>query len=170
MLTRSKGWAGKLIRLGALLGGQLESWSHVAVMHHTDDAGTPWAVEGRPGGVGWVDARKYINDPHTISNVGQPKTGTQRRQVCDGAVHMLGVAYDWEAIGLDAVSATRIRLAWTHNGGDGPPAHVVCSSLADWLYEKAGLTNPAKLPWALTTPADWAELWFTNGWQGASGG
>ncbi len=166
LLTRSRtGMAGRLIRFGALLTGQVEAWNHVCAFHHIDPAGTPWGIEGRPGGVGWVDIRHYIKDPHTLTNVGQPKTDEQRQIVTSGAEGLLGVAYDWASIGLDAVAATRINLAWSHNGGDGPPAHVVCSSLADWLYNHAGLTSPSKMPWQLTTPADWAELIMQSHWQ-----
>jgi hypothetical protein len=166
LLCRSKaGFAGRMIRFGALLRGQSEEWNHVAVVHHRDDAGTVWAIEGRPGGVGWVDARKYLTDPMTITNVGQPKLDGQRSIVCAGAVSLLGVAYDWKAIGMDAASAARIDLAWKIHDPTGVPAHVVCSSLADWLYQKAGLINPSRMPSALTTPADWADLIIRQRWQ-----
>lgn len=169
LLTRNNAWWARVIRFGALLTGQMEAWNHVAIFHHTDAAGTPWAIEGRPGGVGWQDARKYLKDPRTLTNIGQPKTDAQREKVAAGAEGLLGVAYDWRSIGMDAIAATRLDFAWTHNdsSGDGAPAQVVCSSLADWLYNDAGLTNPGKMPWQLTTPADWAELIVQNRWQEA---
>jgi len=75
LAVRGGGLAGKLIRLGAAFRGQPNLDAHIAVVHHTDEHGTVWALEGRPGGVGWRDAKAYLASPWTVTNAGQPKNG-----------------------------------------------------------------------------------------------
>jgi len=102
----------------------------------------------------------------TLVNATQPKTEAQRKIVTKGAAAVLGVAYDWVGIAEDAAGATlpaalttRIEALWGSDWqGKGPPAHLVCSSLADWLYGSADLTNPNVHPTRNTTPADWATV------------
>lgn len=36
--------------------------NHIAVADHYDKAGTLWCAEGRPGDVGWRDARTYLDN------------------------------------------------------------------------------------------------------------
>lgn len=144
-----------LIRVGGWLRGQHAGSDHVLVVHHRDDAGTWWGIEGRPGGVGWVDLATY---PHvTSSNAGQPKTEAHRLEICAVMKGLLGTPYDWPAIVADAMDALRIQQLWrSADFGEQAPAHVVCSSAADWVYEHVGLASPGGTygtRW--TTPADW---------------
>src|SRR5262244_4651766 len=73
LVTRSASLFGRLIRLGAALRDQPNADNHVAIVHHTDKHGTTWCLEGRPGGVGWRDARDYLRSPWTMTNVGERK-------------------------------------------------------------------------------------------------
>lgn len=166
LVTRSrKGWAGRLIRFGACLRDQANLWNHVAVIHHIDQAGTAWAVEGRPGGVGWVDARKYLTDPYTISNSQQPRTPEQRVLIVTVVEAMLGTAYDWQGIAGDAALAIGMPALFAEKWDGKVPGHVVCSSLADWAYEHSGLPSPGVHDTRHTTPADWAQLIVEHRWQ-----
>jgi hypothetical protein len=155
---------GTLIRFGAWLHHQPDHVDHVVVAHHRDAAGTLWGVEGRPGGVGWVDIATYDNR-WLVSNAAQYKTADQRRQVCTAAAHLLGVGYDWAAIGVDAVTAVGFDHLWRAGDfGGRPPAHVVCSSLASWVYRRVGLAEPVG-PQRYSTPADWAAWMIEEGWR-----
>lgn len=164
--SRGGGLGGRLIRLGAAFRDQVNLANHIAVVMHTDAKGTLWVLEGRPGGVGWRDARDYLASHYTVGNAAQPKTGAQRKIVTDGARALIGTPYDWAAITADAGGAlggqldAAWELRWGPNGA--VPGHVVCSSLADWLYTKAKLENPAKE--REVSPADWVELWISHGW------
>lgn len=164
LLTRSKGWAGLLIRLGSAFRDQPNLINHVAIVHHTDKEGTVWVIEGRPGGVGWRDAKAYLASPHTVCNATQPKTATQRLDVAKGAKAMLGTEYDWEAIVQDAGAAFGLDKAWELKWGKAGtvPGQVVCSSLAAFLYAKAGLDHPEG--GREVTPGQWLELWIEKGW------
>jgi hypothetical protein len=160
-------WASGLIRFGAALHGQDNLVDHVAIVHHTDPAGVLWGIEGRPGGVGWVEVARYDNR-YLSSNAEQHKTDEQRAQVCLTAVGLLGTAYDWTAILGDAAAALRLNALWRERDpGDLAPGHVVCSSLAAWIYRKVGLTGPGSLGGNVlyVTPADWAEYFLSHGWH-----
>jgi hypothetical protein len=154
------GW---LIRLGAALRGRPWHVDHVVIVHHRDDTGRLWGIEGRPSGVGWVDLAAYDNR-WMLSNADQPKTDIQRAQVCELAVDMLGTPYDWPAIIHDAAIALNLQRLW-RSGDYGPraPGHVVCSSLAAWLYHKVGLAAPRGLM-STCWPADWADFILRKGW------
>ncbi|MFL6138781.1 MAG: hypothetical protein ACJ74O_13410 [Frankiaceae bacterium] len=163
----SNGLTSRLIRLGAALLDRDNTVNHVAIYTHTDRAGTPWCIEGRPGGVGWQDARKYLASPWTVDNVRQAKTDDQRRLVVKAAKAMLGVGYDWVGIAEDAATAARlIDLAdlidrlWRDKGWDGgqPPGHVVCSSLAAYAYHATGLEHPTLEVDRRTSPTAWATF------------
>lgn len=161
----SRRLAGWIIRLGSGLSDSPNVWNHVIIMHHVDEGGTPWGVEGRPGGVGWVDVRPWLADQWTITNVDQPKSDEQRSIVCDGAHALLGAPYDWTGIAADAGRA--ISPLWRRTAGvpwpdNRVPGQVVCSALADWLYEHAGLASPPSDRWC--TPADWATLILGEHW------
>lgn len=162
LITRSKKSAfARLIRLGTD-----SAWNHVAVAHHTDAAGVAWGIEGRPGGVGWVDLRSYLDDGFTLTNVRLTKTPEQRSAVCTGAVALLGTPYDWAGILGDSFEclAPRLDALWRRRwAGSAAPGHVVCSSLADWLYASAGLPSPGLE--RETSPADWAALILAKGWS-----
>jgi hypothetical protein len=164
IVTRGNGWGSFLIRLGAALRDRPNLINHVAIVHHTDAKGVTWCIEGRPGGVGWRQASDYLKSPYTISNAAQPKTLAQRKDVCAGAVAMLGTPYDWEAIAQDAAGAFGLDDVWQLKFGKAGsvPGHVVCSSLAAYLYASCELQHPAGD--REVTPADWLALWIERGW------
>jgi hypothetical protein len=166
LLTRGNNDTSEWIRAGAELEGfdnTATSINHVAVVHHVDEAGTLWLIEGRPGGVGWKDAETYLTSSHTINNAQQPKTIDQRVHLQHLAVGLLGTPYDWAAIIADGMRAIGHKDLWaSKQWGPQAPAHVVCSSFADWMYEQVGLESPR--PDRTCTPADWAALFVAKGW------
>lgn len=167
--TRLARWA---IQLGAWLEGDPTTWTHVIVADHIDDTGLFWGLEGRPGGVGWVDIAPYLDDPVTLTNIRQPKAPNQRALITTAMAPLVGKAgYDWAAILADAAIALaaaghvepiwyeRVRVQW----GTTMPGHVVCSALADYAYERAGLESP--VPDRFCTPGDWARLIKARNWS-----
>jgi hypothetical protein len=155
-----------MIRLGAALRDEPNLDNHVAVVHHQDAAGIWWVIEGRPGGVGYADARHYLSSRWTNDNIGQPKTDDQRAQIASVALGMLGTPYDWSGIVADAMNAVGVQDKWAEDwNGQGPPAHVVCSSLACWIYQHVGLAYPTAHQPRLTTPADWDEFVVEHGYS-----
>jgi hypothetical protein len=170
--VRSPGTAGRLIRFGAalreLVTGSAEPNldNHIAVVHHTDKAGTLWVLEGRPGGVGWRDAGDYLKSPWTVTNVGQPKTDAQRKQICGITEAMIGTAYDWAAIAEDGALAFGLKDIWTEKASGQVPAHIVCSSLAAYAYDKAGVPAPAGPgDYRHVSPADWTAFILSGRWE-----
>lgn len=155
------GW---LIRFGAALRGRPNLDDHVVIAHHLDDAGVLWGIEGRPGGVGWVDVAVY-SGPYVFSNADQTKTQAQRAEVCELAKAALGTPYDWVAILDDAADTLGLGELWPcRDYGSQPPGHVVCSSLAAWIYGRVGLDHPAGAArWS--TPSDWTDWILRRGWQ-----
>lgn len=167
VLTRSTGLAPWLIRFGAALLDKPNLHNHVVIMHHTDANGTEWGIEGRPGGVGWVDMKQYEASAYTLVNSAQPKTDAQRKAVAETAEALLQRPYDWTAIAADAMQALGLRIWRPQDFGETQmPGQVVCSSLADYVYERVGLANPGKKTGTrFTTPADWDEFIETQGWR-----
>lgn len=169
LVTRGSGWAARLIRLGAALMDEPNIDNHIAIVHHQDKSGTWWAIEGRPGGVGWVDAKSYLASNYTTNNAGEPKTDEQRQSIATAAEGMLGVAYDWSAIVTDALMVAHLDELWSQDwNGQGPPAHVVCSSLAAYLYDRAGVPRPTYHEARLTTPGDWEQFIVQHNYAGAA--
>ena len=162
-----KGLAARLIRLGAAFLDRPNTVNHVIIAHHVDEHGTFWGIEARPGGVGWIDLKKVTGPkhPYSIANTSQPKSPEQRQQVSDAATAMLGTAYDWRGIGLAAMNAIGLETIWDRFDTEaGPPTHVVCSALADYVYDLVGLRSPGQRYGRTTTPGDWA-WWITErGW------
>lgn len=160
------------IRIGAWLTGRPTQWTHAIVAHHVDAAGTYWGIEGRPGGVGWVDLAPHLADKVTLTNARQPKSDAQRDLVCGAALVLLvdHTAYDWAAIGIEAeiaiAAARHVDPLWKPGSewGPGIPGAVICSALADWAYEQAGLETPDADRYC--TPGDWATLIEDKGWSG----
>jgi hypothetical protein len=152
-------WGNVAIRVGQLLADRKWSWSnHLVMAHHVDDAGTLWGVEGRPGGVGWVDlsARTWR---HLSHNAWQPKTEDQRRQVCEWGESVLQTPYDWSAIVAHAMDALGIPDLWRADWSGGAPAQVVCSSVWAYGYSQAGLSRPLpKTGGRYVRPADWQRF------------
>lgn len=141
-------------------------FSHTAIVSHTDDAGVLWCIEGRPGGIGWVRAERYRG--RSLSNALQPKTADQRVQVAREARALLGTPYDWQMY-ADVVR-DRLRKLWGRArqpqwAAGKDPDVLVCSSFADFVYERVGLTSPEADRYC--TPADWASLWLRQDWASA---
>lgn len=140
---------------------------HIVVFHHWDEAGVPWGIEGRPGGVGWADLRQYDNR-WLRSNRQEFKTSDQRNQICIRMEKMLGVGYDWLAIFADGVidaSGGEAKIDLPDHPGDVPQP-VVCSSAAAEAYKNLGLSSPT-YPGGLrlVQPYQWWELFRDKGWQ-----
>lgn len=165
LAVRSSGFAGKMIRLGAALRDTPNLDNHIAVVHHLDGNGTLWCLEGRPGGVGWRDAKAYMASRWTLSNADQPKTEAQRQAVCKTAEAMIGTAYDWAAIAEDAGQALGLKRIWAEKAGGQVPGHVVCSSLAAYAYDRNGLAAPLPMDFRHVTPADWDQWILMRGWE-----
>lgn len=156
LCTRSGGLMPTLIRLGQAFRGKPNIVNHVAVVHHLDAKGEWVCVEGRPGGVGWAPAAKYLESPWTLSNARQPKTWDQRKAVVESCEALIGRAYDWGAIALDAAQAVGIDVPFRWSG-TWDAAQVVCSSLAAYAYQHVELARPAGALRTIT-PGDWADF------------
>jgi len=161
LCTRGHGFGSLMIRVGAGLRDRPNLVNHVAVVHHTDPNGVCWVLEGRPGGVGWRQASDYLASRWTVINGRQPKTDAQRKTVTAGALALIGTSYDWEAIAGDAAQAFGLKGLWQPKFGT-VPGHVVCSSLAAYLYTKAGL--PCPQGGRQVTPADWLAFIISGGY------
>jgi hypothetical protein len=164
LCTRSKGVGGWWIRFGAAIRNRPNLQNHVAVVHHTDEQGTIWCLEGRPGGVGWKDAKGYLNDRWTISNADQPLTAEQGAAIAAAMEAIVGSAYDWSAIASDALSDLGMRLPgfdtkWKDGEVNG---QYVCSSAAAYAYGKAHVPHPPGDKG--TQPAHWTEWIMTRAW------
>jgi hypothetical protein len=164
LAVRSPGLAGELIRIGEELEGKPGLDNHIAVMHHWLGA-VPWGLEGKPGGVGWVDLRAYIAGPFTVNNCAQPgRSDAQRATVADAAKAMIGTAYDWEAIADDTLRAFRMDDLFGKTLHGTVPGHVVCSSYAAFLYEREGWQRP-QVTDRDTEPADWCAMAMQHRWN-----
>lgn len=140
--------------------------NHVAIYTHTDNAGMPRGLEGRPGGFGWVNLTSYLQDPATIANAEQPKTEEQRAKVVALARTAIAIPYDWAAILAMAAGAAGFRFSLTEWPETGLPSHMVCSSAADYFYEAVGLPNPGGYTKTRgTDPQDWAAFVEGKLWQ-----
>jgi len=157
LLVRSGGLAAGVIQFGQAMMGRPNLSNHVAVVHHLDQTGAFWwLLEGRPGGVGWADSRKYEHTRFLLNNCGQPRTEAQRARISIEAEHMIGTSYDWAAIADDTLRAFHMPELWNRvSAAPGvAPAQVVCSSYAAFLYELAGCDVPQRTT-EDTTPGDW---------------
>ena len=170
LVIADRNFTSRFIRLQAWLLRKPHAYNHVAIYSHVDDAGTAWVIEGRPSGVGWCLASKYLQHPATIHNADQPKTAGQRAAIVEGARLLLGTRYDWAAIAELGGEILRINGLWRRYrewGEDKPPVAVICSSYADWLYERAGLSNPGgTAETRFTDVGDWATWITRRGWEG----
>lgn len=161
LVTRTQGaWSSEMIRLGAAIAGKPNLSNHVAIVHHADASGTLWCVEGRPGGVGWRNASGYLASQWTITNAAQPKTAAQRKAVTDGALAVIGMPYDWAAIIGDGLDDLHL---WNPVRGD-VHGEAVCSAVAAFLYDKAGLGRP-KGGERRVQPGDWDTFILTRSWE-----
>lgn len=163
LVTREGPWfTSGAIRFGARLRNRPAFCNHVIVVHHRDEAGILWGVEGRPGGVGWRDLSGPLAWKLTNANNRQPKTDEQRDHIADIMIQMLGRPYDW--LGIAEATRQALNATWglslAGEWRDGQtPGQVVCSSLADYAYESAGLSNPGgQRITRATTPGDWDQF------------
>lgn len=168
LVTREGPWiVSALIRLGAWMTGRPAFCNHAIIVHHQDEQGTLWGLEGRPGGVGWRDLTGPLSWTLTNANNEQPKTEEQRYLIAVASEALLATPYDWNAIQDHVKEALRLwsprgPVEWTD---DEVPAHVVCSSFADWAYEKVGLKNPGgNAITRMTSPGDWDRFMMEKEW------
>jgi hypothetical protein len=152
--------------------GKSDIANHVVVLLRQDALGRWLGVEGKPSGVGIVDATSYLSDPHTRSNNAQPRlnNANQLPTFLASAVKSVGIAYDWVGIAEDLFNtlalhdlSADIDHLWRWPVAAGLPGHVVCSSLASLLYEIVGWKSPFGVA-RVVEPADWwswsnAEAW-----------
>jgi hypothetical protein len=130
-------------------------------------------IEGRPGGVGLVDATPWLADRYTRTNHAQPRppAGSPAMdkflKVCAASV---GVRYDWVGIAQDTAAVLGkdtftgpVNEIWKWEDGEMPGA-VVCSSLAAMLYDQAGWKHPPGAE-RNTTPADWYAWNDSQAWE-----
>lgn len=173
LAVRGQGVPGEAIRLGSELIDEANIDAHIAVFDHVDKHGTPWAIEGRWGGVGWRDASDYLNSAWTITNRNQPKSDEQRQLVAATMRSMLGTDYDVRAIFEDGLRDLHIPDPWGERWGIGGgkasvasnnllPGHVVCSSAAVVGYVKAALQYPTNVDAAHVEPSDWVDMFLAN--------
>jgi hypothetical protein len=165
LCTRSGGFAATMIRFGAALRGKPNLSNHIAVVHHTDKAGTVWTIEGRPGSCGWRDAKGYLASTWTMTNAAQPITAEQRAAIAKTMEALIGSDYAWDAIGAAAFADLGIRLpGWDEKWKDGEvKVQGVCSSLAAYAYAKCGVPCPPGERGV--QPADWVSFILTRAWQ-----
>jgi len=156
-----------LIWIQAILTGKAKyrQSGHIIVVSHTDDQGRLWGIEGRPGGVGWAQLDKRSGH-WGLSNAEQPKTPEQRAKVVDTMKSLLGTHYDYGAYLVIALNTLGITSQWTDWEGNNVPTHVICSAVADYVYEDVGLANPGGMKITrFTTPAEWAEFVDKKDWE-----
>lgn len=165
--VRTGGWAGNLIRFGQALLNKPNLDNHIAVAHHPDASGKFWwLLEGRPGGVGWADSRKY-NTALMVNNCAQPgREIPQRTRVADAAKAMLGTKYDWAAIADDTLRSFRMPELWAQSWKAGvAPAQVVCSSYALYLYGVVSWDRPLITDAKDCEPGDWTSWSLEKGFH-----
>jgi hypothetical protein len=163
----------ELIRLGSALLDEPNLANHIAVLIRQDAKGTWWALEGRPGGVGWADATRYLNNKLTISNQHQPLTDLQRTGpsgICNWMERLINSSYDWDAIVGDGFRDLHLPVLpdpWTEKvGKNGLVAgHVVCSSAAIFAYVMAKAAHPEYTDAAHEEPSDWVKFILANSYQ-----
>lgn len=157
-----------VIRFGARLMGLPNQANHVIIVHHIDPLTGRWVgIEGRPSGTGWCDVTARLSHPLVNVNTAQPKTEEQRFLVAKAAESLIDSTYDWAAIAEAAQQATRLRVrAAAEWSEDAVPGAVICSSFADWAYERVGLANPGGFLFTrFTTPGHWDKFMLGEEWR-----
>lgn len=164
LAVRSGGFAGGAIRFGAAILGKPNLENHVAVVHHTDKAGTMWCIEGKPGGVGWRDATSYLASRWTLTNADQPFTAAQGAAIAQQMEALLGTSYDWESIAADALADLGMHLpGWDAKWKGQVAGQVVCSSASAYAYGKAEVPHPPGDRGV--QPSDWTQWIVTRAWK-----
>jgi hypothetical protein len=164
----------KGIRFFEWLGGKPDLVDHVVVVTHQDSHGRWIGVAGKPGGVSLCQIDPYLAERRTRSNHAQqrPNDEGQLKMFLASCAKSLGVAYDW--VGMVADAAEDLRLhdlsndlddIWSWPASGQLPGHVVCSSLAAWLYEAVGWAHPDMGAERLCEPGDWWAWNNTQGWE-----
>ena len=163
LAVRTGGFFGDMIRFGGALLDEPNMENHIAVLHHQDDKGTWWCLEGRPGGVGWRDATAYLNSPWTITNRNQPLMDEQRAEICNKMDAMINRSYDWRAIVEDGLRDIHIEDPWGEKWTNGEvDGGVVCSSVAAYTYGFARAAYPHNVNQPHVQPADWVQFIIEN--------
>jgi hypothetical protein len=156
------------IEIGAVIDRQPAAY-HVAMVHHVGPSGVLWGLEGRPGGVGWVDCAQYVKHPLTVANTSQPITDEVRMGVAVIMEAMIGTPYDWAAIAEDGgmVFSRKFGLKdiWHEKVNGVLPGHIVCSAFAAYCYDRKELPCPLPKDYRHVTPADWAEFIMAHGYD-----
>jgi hypothetical protein len=166
-VVRSAGFSGRMIRWGACLRDKPNLGNHVAGFHHWTD-GVPWGIEGRPGGVGWVDMRRYFNSKLMMSNIYQPLTDPVSDALAHNMVQTIGTKYDWVGIAADGMDALGLPSLFASNWhGAGVPGHVVCSSLFAFLYRALHQPSPSLADGRRVKPSDWTSYIVNQDWLAA---
>lgn len=163
-----------LIRVGEALRGQPAVANHVVVLTHIDQKGRWIGIEGRPGGVGCVDATTALSSNLTRSNHAQPRDNGngQNALFLASCARSLGIGYDWVGIAEDTLDALKLHdmtavidplWEWPSKG-NALPGHVVCSSLAAMLYERVGWGHPDLGKERVCEPSDWWSWSDSHAW------
>lgn len=156
-----------LIWIQAILTGKSKyrQSGHIIVFTHVDTEGRYWGIEGRPGGVGWAQLDKR-SGKWALTNVDQPKDAAQRSKIVETMKELIGTKYDYSAYVAIALQTVGITTEWTDFKGNQVPTHVICSAVADYVYEDVGLDNPGGYRITrFTTPAEWAEFVDKREWE-----
>lgn len=167
LAVRTSGLAGRLIRFGQAMLGKPNLDNHIAVAHHPDTSGRFWwLLEGRPGGVGWADSRKYSTSL-MVNNCAQPdRSIIARDTVARAAVAMIGTKYDWQAIADDTLRSFRMPDLWANSWKAGvAPAQVVCSSYALYLYSTIARWDCPQVNGRDCEPGDWTAWSLAKGYH-----
>lgn len=165
IVTATPDLAGWLIRIRSTLLHHDALHNHVALFTHYDSDGHPRGLEGRPSGFGWANLEKYLGRADTLTNAGQPLTEEQRAHITAAAVALIGIPYDWAAVLAFAAGTAGLPFLPREWPDAGVPSHVVCSSVADYLYESAGAANPGGSSYTRRTdPSDWSTWIGRKGW------
>lgn len=136
--------------------GKYRKSGHVIVVTHRDEQNRLWGIEGRPGGVGWAQLDKR-NGKWGVTNSDQSKDAAQRSKIVETMKSLLGTKYDYDAYLQIALQTVGININWTDFKGEQVPTHIICSAVADYVYEDVGLANPGGVSITrFTTPAEWA--------------
>jgi len=149
------------IRIGSVLLDETAAQNHILGITHQDQKTLRWwGIEGRPGGVGWVDATPYLSSPVTVSNQRQPLDTRQQAGIVAALKLALGTPYDWEVIAEEAERDLHLKSTWSNTSawGDTVPAHVICSSLLVWGYKRNGADYPKNTDPGHEQPADWVQF------------
>lgn len=170
LAVRTEGsWEDEMIRLGSALLDEPNQDNHIAMLHHIDAKGTWWALEGRPGGVGWRDATQYLASGMTVCNQHQPMSLTQSLAAAGWMEKLINTSYDWDAIVGDGLRDLHLPVPpdpWALKDENGViRGDAVCSSSAIFAYAKTQLAVPTYTDQAHIEPSDWVKFWLDNKWN-----